>query len=113
MAIILGINCAYHESAAAAVTGEGEVLAAVEEERFSRRKHGKAALVSNADELPCRAIEHVLDGRPEEVALVAIGFAPRARGPNVGADPPPLGDPAGWGSERSPRRTRGPNRRNR
>jgi carbamoyltransferase len=100
--LVLGINSAYHESAAAAVRA-GEVLAAVEEERFSRRKHGKAALVDNADELPWRSIEHVLaraGARPADVAAVAYGFAPRARRANVGADPAPLGDPAGFGSER-------------
>jgi carbamoyltransferase len=35
---ILGIN-AYHGDAAAAITKNGELLAAVEEERFNRRKH--------------------------------------------------------------------------
>lgn len=35
---ILGISCFYHDSAACLV-GNGEVIAAVQEERFSRRKH--------------------------------------------------------------------------
>src|SRR5438874_3954853 len=35
---ILGIN-AYHGDAAAAITYEGKLIAAVEEERFNRRKH--------------------------------------------------------------------------
>lgn len=35
---ILGISCFYHDSAACLV-GDGEVIAAVQEERFSRRKH--------------------------------------------------------------------------
>lgn len=98
--IVLGINSAYHESAAAAVV-RGAVVAAVEEERFSRKKHGKRALVSNPDELPWRSIEYVLrsaGARPEDVESVAFGFAPRARMANVGADPEPLGDPCGWGS---------------
>src|SRR5712691_55250 len=36
--IILGIN-AYHGDAAAAIVGDGELIAAVEEERFNRIKH--------------------------------------------------------------------------
>ena len=35
---ILGIN-AYHGDAAAAIIQDGELLAAVEEERFNRQKH--------------------------------------------------------------------------
>lgn len=35
---ILGISCFYHDSAACLV-GDGEAIAAVQEERFSRRKH--------------------------------------------------------------------------
>lgn len=99
--IVLGINSAYHESAAAVVRA-GAVVAAVEEERFSRQKHGKAALVSNPDRLPERAIAWALGAagaRPEDVDAVAFGFAPRARLRNVGVDPAPLGDPAGFGSE--------------
>ena len=38
--ITLGINAAFHDSAAALVV-DGEVLAAAEEERFTRIKHGK------------------------------------------------------------------------
>jgi len=36
--LILGIN-AYHGDAAAAIVRDGELIAAVEEERFNRRKH--------------------------------------------------------------------------
>ncbi len=53
--LVLGINCAYHESAACLLRN-GEIVAAVEEERFNRRKRAKASLVSNADELPSAAI---------------------------------------------------------
>ncbi len=35
---ILGISCFYHDSAAA-LLGDGEIITAVQEERFSRRKH--------------------------------------------------------------------------
>jgi len=35
---ILGISCFYHDSAAALIR-DGEILAAAQEERFSRKKH--------------------------------------------------------------------------
>ena len=37
---VLGINAVFHDSAAALVV-DGRIVAAAEEERFSRRKHGK------------------------------------------------------------------------
>ena len=57
--LILGINSAYHESAAALLRGD-EVVCAVEEERFTRVKHGKPARIDNPDALPWRAIEACL-----------------------------------------------------
>ncbi len=36
----LGINAVYHDSAACLVK-DGRVIAAAEEERFTRKKHGK------------------------------------------------------------------------
>ena len=36
---ILGISCFYHDSAASLISNEGEILAAAQEERFSRIKH--------------------------------------------------------------------------
>jgi carbamoyltransferase len=56
---ILGINCAYHESSACLIQ-DGKLIAAVEEERFNRVKHGKPARVDNADELPEQAIDFCL-----------------------------------------------------
>lgn len=56
---ILGINCAYHESSAALVV-EGRVISAVEEERFSGRKHGKQPSIDNPHHLPFKAIEFCL-----------------------------------------------------
>jgi carbamoyltransferase len=38
MAAILGISAFYHDSAAALLI-DGEIIAAAQEERFSRRKH--------------------------------------------------------------------------
>lgn len=52
---LLGINGAYHESAACLVE-DGIVVAAIEEERLTRRKHGKSADPASGDELPRQAI---------------------------------------------------------
>ena len=49
---ILGISCYYHDSAAA-ILKDGEVIAAVEEERFSRKK--------NDDGFPKLAINYCLN----------------------------------------------------
>lgn len=57
--VILGVNSAYHESAAA-IAIEGCVVAAVEEERFSGYKHGKSLRVDNAHHLPIAAIDYCL-----------------------------------------------------
>jgi carbamoyltransferase len=51
---VLGINAVFHDSAAALVVGR-EVVAAAEEERFSRRKHGKRPLAFSTWELPGEA----------------------------------------------------------
>lgn len=57
--IILGVNSAYHESSACLLR-DGEVIGAVEEERFNRVKHAKHSRVDNAHELPNQAIECLL-----------------------------------------------------
>ncbi|MEY9944737.1 carbamoyltransferase [Kitasatospora sp. GAS1066B] len=95
---ILGINCVYHESSAALVI-DGDVVAAAEEERFNRVKHGKPALVSNADILPERALAFCLERAgivPQELDLVAIAFEPRLRRDTFRLDP--LSVPGDWGS---------------
>ncbi|WP_373861044.1 carbamoyltransferase N-terminal domain-containing protein [Micromonospora noduli] len=43
---VLGINAVFHDAAAALVI-DGQVVAAAEEERFSRRKHGKRPVPSS------------------------------------------------------------------
>ncbi|SES20826.1 carbamoyltransferase [Lentzea xinjiangensis] len=48
---VLGINAIFHDPAAALVV-DGAVVAAAEEERFSRRKHGKRPVPFSAWELP-------------------------------------------------------------
>jgi carbamoyltransferase len=60
MAVItLGINAAFHDSAAALVV-DGVVVAAAEEERFTRIKHGKRPVPFSAWELPYHAIDFCL-----------------------------------------------------
>ena len=49
--VVIGVNSAYHESSAALLV-DGVLLAAAEEERFNRIKHGKHSAVDNADDLP-------------------------------------------------------------
>jgi len=56
---ILGINSAYHESAACLVH-DGRIVSAAEEERFNRVRHAKHAKVDNAHELPWQAIDFCL-----------------------------------------------------
>ncbi len=75
---ILGINAIYHDPSAALVV-DGTVVAAAEEERFSRRKHGKRPVPFSAWELPELSMRWVLEEggiRPEDVDVVAYSFDP-------------------------------------
>lgn len=63
---VLGVNAVYHDPAAALVV-DGEIVAAAEEERFSRRKHGKRPVPFAAWELPELAARWCL----EEAGLTA------------------------------------------
>jgi carbamoyltransferase len=77
--ITLGINAAFHDSAAALVV-DGEVVAAAEEERFTRIKHAKRPLPFSAWELPFNAIDYCLaeaGATLAEVDHVAYSFDPR------------------------------------
>jgi carbamoyltransferase len=60
----LGINAAFHDSSACLVR-DGRVVAAAEEERFTRIKHAKRPVPFSAWELPYHAIHYCL----EEVGL--------------------------------------------
>ncbi len=55
----LGINAVYHDSAACLLR-DGEVVAAAEEERFTRLKHAKRPVPFTTWELPFHAIEYCL-----------------------------------------------------
>lgn len=83
--ITLGINAAYHDSSAAIVI-DGRTMAACEEERFTRVKHGKRPLPFSAWELPFNAIAQCLascGATMDEVDHVAYSFDP---GLFLGAD---------------------------
>ncbi len=95
---VLGVNCVFHESSAALIV-DGKVVAAAEEERFNRVKHGKPALVSNADTLPERAIAFCLEQagiESEEIDLIAVSFDPELRRDTFQVDP--LSVAGDWGS---------------
>jgi carbamoyltransferase len=75
---ILGINAVFHDPAAAIVV-DGQVVAAAEEERFSRRKHGKRPVPFSAWELPERSAAWCLTAaglRPADLDAVAYSFDP-------------------------------------
>src|SRR5687768_12687032 len=55
----LGINAAFHDSAAALIK-DGVLIAAAEDERFTHIKHGKRPVPFSAWELPFHAIDYCL-----------------------------------------------------
>src|SRR5689334_20192677 len=75
---ILGINAVFHDPAAALVV-DGEIVAAAEEERFSRRKHGKSAVPFSTWELAVAAARFCLSRAgigPEDLDAVAYSYDP-------------------------------------
>jgi carbamoyltransferase len=75
---ILGINAAFHDSSACLVR-DGVVVAAAEEERFARIKHGKRATPYQAHALPFHAIDYCLQAGGvtlADVDDVAYSFDP-------------------------------------
>jgi carbamoyltransferase len=82
---ILGINAIFHDPAAALVI-DGEIVAAVEEERFSRRKHGKRPLPFSAWELPELSARWCLERAgisPEDLDAVAYSYDPALVQPDL------------------------------
>ena len=74
----LGINAAFHDSSACLVE-DGQVVAAVEEERFTRIKHGKRPVPFSTWELPFHAIDYCLREAAiqlTDIAHVAYSFDP-------------------------------------
>jgi carbamoyltransferase len=89
---ILGINALFHDPSACLVV-DGQVVAAAEEERFSRRKHGKRPVPFSAWELPEQAAAWCLKQaglRPEDLDLVGYAYDPELAEP---ADALGLNDP--------------------
>ncbi|MQY06317.1 carbamoyltransferase family protein [Actinomadura macrotermitis] len=83
---VLGINAIFHDPAAALVV-DGHVVAAAEEERFSRRKHGKRPYAFSAWELPEKAARWCLEeGGLEagELDAVAYSYDPALVEPGLG-----------------------------
>ena len=81
MANVLGINCVYHESAAALLV-DGKLVAAVEEERFNRIKHGKEANFDNPHQIPERSIRYCLKAAgltARDIDYVGYSFDPKRR----------------------------------
>jgi carbamoyltransferase len=75
---VLGINAIFHDPAAALII-DGHVVAAAEEERFSRRKHGKRPVPFSAWELPELSAAWCLKAaglRPGDLDAVAYSFDP-------------------------------------
>jgi carbamoyltransferase len=80
---ILGINALYHDPSAALLV-DGRTVAAAEEERFSRRKHGKRPVPFSAWELPELSATWCLDHaglRAEDLDAVTYSFDPALHRP--------------------------------
>ena len=89
---VLGVNALFHDPSAALVI-DGVVVAAAEEERFSRRKHGKRPVPFSAWELPELSMRWCLARaglRPQDLDAVAYSFDPALARP---ADEMGLDDP--------------------
>jgi carbamoyltransferase len=74
----LGINAAFHDSAAALIK-DGVLIAAAEDERFTHIKHGKRPIPFSAYELPFHAIDYCLQEAGicmNDVDHIAYSFDP-------------------------------------
>jgi carbamoyltransferase len=75
---VLGVNAVFHDPAAALVV-DGVTVAAAEEERFSRRKHGKPSVAFSTWELPEQSMRWCLDDAglaPGDLDAVAYSYDP-------------------------------------
>ena len=89
---ILGVNAIFHDPSAALVV-DGSIVAAAEEERFSRRKHGKRPVPFSAWELPEQAARWCLERggiTAADLDSVAYSFDPALSRPadQLGLDDP-------------------------
>ncbi|MFE9099674.1 carbamoyltransferase [Actinomadura geliboluensis] len=83
---VLGINAIFHDPAAALVA-DGRIVAAAEEERFSRRKHGKRPVPFSGWELPEQAARWCLAEaglEPGDLDAVAYSYDPSLVEPGLG-----------------------------
>ena len=72
---VLGVNAVFHDPAAALVI-DGVTVAAAEEERFSRRKHGKTPVPFSTWELPEQAMKWCLEeGGIQAADLDAVAYS--------------------------------------
>jgi carbamoyltransferase len=92
MANVLGVNAVFHDPAAALLV-DGEIVAAAEEERFSRRKHGKPPVAFSTWELPEATMAFCLAEaglEPSDLDAVAYSYdpdlAPQLNGDVTAAD---------------------------
>ena len=75
---VLGVNAVFHDPAAALVV-DGQIVAAAEEERFSRRKHGKPPVAFSTWELPEQSARWCLEHaglEPQDLDAVAYSYDP-------------------------------------
>jgi carbamoyltransferase len=75
---VLGVNAVFHDPAAAMVV-DGEIVAAAEEERFTRRKHGKPPVTFATWELPEQSMRWCLERaglEPGDLDAVAYSYDP-------------------------------------
>jgi carbamoyltransferase len=82
---VLGVNAVFHDPAAALVV-DGVTVAAAEEERFTRRKHGKAPVAFSTWELPEQAMACCLGEaglRPSDLDAVAYSYDPALAPPSA------------------------------
>ncbi|ELS58425.1 carbamoyltransferase family protein [Streptomyces viridochromogenes] len=80
---VLGINALFHDPAAVLVV-DGRIVAAAEEERFSRRKHGKRPVPFSAWELPELSARWCLEQAgltPSDLDAVAYSYDPELARP--------------------------------
>src|SRR5919201_2202274 len=89
---VLGINAVFHDPAAALVV-DGHIVAAAEEERFSRRKHGKVPVPFSTWELPEQSARWCLEHAgltPGALDAVAYSYDPSLARPaeQLGLDDP-------------------------
>lgn len=92
---VLGINALFHDPSAALVV-DGRIVAAAEEERFSRRKHGKRPVPFAAWEQPVEAMTWCLRRGgllATDLDAVAYSYDPALAAP---ADQLGLDDPWDW-----------------